>query len=175
MTPSEIRSVVEKAAATTRRLKITGYRDSEGGVSNYFVQLIGSEGYRALVKASLQDIGSGKLKGSSDVERQALEELSTSWKKTLGGLHDMRNYKGGLVDLGRGWSSASDRPELTVIVNMLRLKKDVIKVAAVKEGARGSSDKTLAKKKFTEATALEMYIGRFNLGPDNVELVEVAS
>lgn len=175
MTPIEIRDVVEKAARTTRVLRITGYTASDGSVADYTVQLIGSEGYRALVKASIDAIGHGTLEATNDVEREALKELRESWGKTLAGAHTSRNFSDKLVDLGQGWTRSETHPELTVITNMLRVLKTEKRAAAEKPNARGSSPKTLAKDKFTKAAALGLYLGRLNLGPGNVVSVAVGT
>lgn len=108
------------------------------------------------------------------VEREAANELLESWRRTLAGQTQPKNYSQDLNvgHIDRGWTISPEHHG--VIVFHVQLEHKEIHTPSQKAAAN-SSEKTLAKQRLTDNSPLGTYLGRLNLYPSKFDSISVAS
>jgi hypothetical protein len=165
-------AIIKQASARSKTLRITGYHSTDGKISDFVVLMIGPEGYRQKVAASLDFIR--KNPGKTSVEVDAINELDTSWSKTLAGAHSSRSFSDDLIPVGDFFKSAAD-PTKIILRHLHKIEEHVIydpPPPPPNSRTRGSSEKTLAKRKIESQTPLATYIGQLNLVPGKFKGIE---
>lgn len=172
-TTSEVKEIIAQAHAQHRPLVITGYRAGDGEVTNFEVNLVGSDGYKKLVHASLHALINNKFMRPAgipeDVWKTALTEQRASWEGTLAGAH-MRKQAEDLQEWPQGYVTKASDPELVIIRNAVWTTRDVVTPS---EKVTKSAAKTLAKKAMTAQSPLNHYEGQFNLAPGKFENISL--
>lgn len=170
-----LEQIIKQANDTSKTLRIKGYRSSDGKISDFTIRLIGSDGYKELVRQSLEFIRT-KYHAKTSAQVDAAAELDNSWSTTLKGGHGERNFANALVENPMGFFKSANDPNAIVLRNMECLSENVTfepPPAPPSSRSRGSSEKTIAKRAIESQTPLSRYIGQLNLAPGKYDTVEV--
>jgi len=163
--------VLRRARKTGGLIRITGYCSSDGSVGDYVIRMLGSEGYRTLVQASLKSLMAQEVAKPDLVDGDtwllAKNEQVESWGKTLSGEHS-REFNTQYQDVDGLYARSEAEPE-TVMLRNLELvdKKQTVKG----EREVNSKAKTLAKKYIVDNTPMGKYLGQMKLSPGKFEAV----
>lgn len=175
MSNTENPSIVEvlrKARDTGGLIRITGYRNSSGEVADYTVRLLGSDGYKKLVQASLKMVMNEELAKPEliDVDTWLLakNEQVESWGKTLEGGH-ARSFETAIEDVDGLYGRNNAEPETVWLHNLELVDKKTISVGDKKEV--NSRPKTLAKNYIRDNVPLKTYLGQMVLKPGKFDSV----
>lgn len=177
MKQQDIIDAIETAAAEggSRKLRITGYKTSDGGVINYDVTLLDqSTGYKDLIQASLDKLDTIPFPGNMeqdvlDKAEEARASIKASFEKSLSGGHGRSgpNY----VSTGKGWFTSPTDEDAVVLQTMLNDKMEVI--SGGRSASRNSRPLTIAKSLLRQQLPIEKFLGQLILKADKVESVEV--
>jgi len=171
--PPSIVEVLRKARDTGGLVRITGYRNSDGAVSDYTVKLIGSEGYRALVQASLKMLMNDEIEKPKLVDGDtwllAKQEKTDSWGKTLNSEHVPNQRQEQFKDVDGLYSQSEYEPETVMLRNLELVAKVEQELGSGK--TPNSQAKTLAKKYIDENTPMGRYLGQMKLAPGKFDSV----
>lgn len=152
------------AAAKGGTLRILGYRTGSGAEINYTVRLLGPQGYRELVRESLEktkDI-TRPDEFDSEVWAEALKEKIASFQRTLDGETVSRNFARSMME-HEGYSSYEDEPDTFILRNLLKVSEEIVTPGEVKMVK--SAAKTLAKAAMDKMLPIGKYLGQLNLAP----------
>lgn len=126
MNLEEAKVVLSKAytSPAPRIINITGYISSTGSIKNYTVELMGKDGYKDLVRASLAELHNNpsKYTSLSPDSPVAVAELIASFTKTLnpdmGKQSTARNDNLQLVYTNGFYTGVKDGQDIVVIKNL---------------------------------------------------------
>jgi len=157
-----------------RRFRITKYEDSRGNVKTLNVKFLPKDGYKRLIKESLDKLtrdiipdiaGNGSFAGAETFSNNdallAANELAASFRKTLTGEHAARTYK-----------EAEHDPDVMYLTDMVGATDEKHKTIASK---RKSAPKTLAKAAVKSILPISTYIGKLKLAPGKYESIVKAT
>lgn len=179
---------VNNAAAGSKTLLVEKYVTSDGAVKDYMVRLLPEDGYKALVKESLDILDGDPSKFMKDLKpadadmgewAQAVSEQIDSFNKTLNPSADApaRNYKKELVKMG---ASYVDKQEFdNGAVNTAVLKNLVILSSVnhtpdkASKGPKGNIPKY--KEMIRNELPIGKYLGQLNLSPEKVTSVRAVT
>lgn len=159
-------TTIEAIAAASRggTLHIRGYRTSNGAEMNYTVKLLGPNGYKDLVRESLEKAGDLPRPAEFDNEvwAEAMAEKISSWQKTLNGDTAPRSFSRALME-HEGYSTYADDPDTYILRNLMKVSEEV--VTPGEEKMVKSAAKTLAKAVIDRQLPIGKYLGQLNLAP----------
>ena len=174
-TTQQIKEIVAKAAAGSKKLDIKGYMSSEGTVSDMVVELLPEGGYQGLIKQTLMEIATGSIKTAAPVDfedkeawKLGVDEQITSWNKSVAGEHAER-ATGVPLEAGKGFFTRADKPEVVILKSLRGISSKVS--AASPNPPTKSAPKTIAKKMFAKRCPIDAFIGQLNLSPDKIESI----
>lgn len=152
------------AAAKGGTLHIRGYRTGTGAEINYTVRLLGPDGYRELVRESLEKAKDIPRPCEFDPEvwAEAFKEKIASFQKTLDGNTAPRNYARALME-HEGYSSVEDEPDTYILRNLMKVSEEIVTPGETKMVK--SATKTLAKAAMDKMLPIGKYLGQLNLAP----------
>ena len=160
-------TTIESIAAASKggTLHIRGYRTGDGAEMNYTVRLLGSGGYKDLVKESLSLLREGKVfnNGFSHEDwGQAVAEKDASFQKTLDGETAPRNFARAMME-HEGYSSYENEPDTFILRNLYKVSEECVTPGQAKTVK--SAAKTLAKASIDKQLPIGKYLGQLNLAP----------
>ena len=154
------------AAAKGGTLHIRGYRSGSGAETNYTVKLLGPDGYRELVRESLDMLKEGKVVKPEGVDLNiwilACNEKQASFEATLTGETAPRNYARSMME-HEGYSSYEDEPDTFILRNLMKVSEEIVTPGETKMVK--SAAKTLAKAAIDKMLPIGKYLGQLNLAP----------
>jgi hypothetical protein len=176
METQEIRNVLDQGYAEGKNtFTIAGYTTSDGDIVDYRIEVIGSHGYKGLIRESLERLQSGKVtrpvEFPSVIWDAAVAEQITSWQRTLSG--EQKPRAGAVMTPHNGYFLSEEKPDTVILRNCKKLLT-VVRFTA-KKATVNSSTKTLAKQYITTQTALDSFLGQLNLSPDRLESISILS
>ena len=167
-----IKSEIEKAYEGSRRLRIDGYRTSDGGVLDYEVVLLPENGYKDMVGASLEKLDSVAFPEDADqdvrdCEEQARGELRASFFKSLG---DGHGRTGPVYEYsGKGWWFDAGKEGVVILRGMRRESCKV--VSGERSKPVNSKPLTKAKNLIRKQLPIDEYLGQLVLAEEKVASV----
>ena len=177
VTTQQIKEAVSKAVAGSRKLKIGGYVNSAGDVTDFVVELLPEDGYANLIKEALVGIAEGSLstlppEGFQDKEAwsKGVDEQILSWTKSAAGTQPSRQGGGIVSSTGPGYSIFEDKPDVVAVFHARSL--EAVKRVVTPNEPTKSAAKTIAKSILRDRSPLGAYIGRLNLSSDKLESIE---
>jgi len=176
------RTAIGRAAKEGKVLNIQGYEDQQGLVWQFRVRLISSEGYRDLVRRSLEQLKSRLESGIGMAEclegrttdefvKTCSQELLESYGRRQTAPETPTTHNNPLRDSGEGYFESDAKPNQLVLFNLQVLERSVVS-GPVAEASK-TANKTEVKKVIESDLALGSYIGRLNLEPGRVRSVTV--
>ncbi len=165
MNLEEAKEVLSKAykLPTPRIVNITGYISSTGSIKNYTVELMGKDGYKDLVRASLVELQNNpsKYTSLSPDSPAAVAELIASFTKTLnpdmGKQSTARNDNLQLVYTNGFYTGVKDGQDIVVIKNL----KLIAKTSEVEDLPK--SPAAIAKHNIRNMLPISKYIAQLQL------------
>jgi len=169
----EMRDVITKAYEGNKFLHLKSYVSNNGSVDTMTIQMLGPNGYKDCLAKSLEMLSEGtvdlNVEDGLEMGAKAAASLSTSWAKSIAGLHKKKNYKEELSfqeidEIGYTINNAKQCVIRNVVV-WIRFNEVII--------PKNKSNDPLvrAKNEITYRTPMGGYRGQLNLHPDKVELV----
>lgn len=158
---------------TGARLKVNGYRGSDGEVRDLDVELIGREGYHQLLRESLTWIGelNTPIPGVSPEHWDTVRmELNSSWSTSLAGAGTERNFKGPPLEAVTGTPlyTRADRPDAVFLMHLKsHASRELPDVSTCRTPV------TAGKKLVLHAAPLGAYIGQICLEPGKYESLSI--
>jgi hypothetical protein len=176
MTIPELREVLVEASNTTRKIRVEGYKNSKGEVSDLEVKMLPPDGYRSLVAASIdkmQTEGFSKPEDDSiDAETwgKALMEQEESWRKTMDEEHSQRSMGEKYAHDASGLINKVDDPDYILIQHLEKISRDVTEESEKKTKSRPL---TIAKNAIKRQAPIGNYIGSLSFEPGKFESVSI--
>jgi hypothetical protein len=188
MNNNEILEQINKAAATGQTLLIEKYVTSDNVVKDYVVKLLPEDGYKDLVKQSLDILNSDtekfmfKLKPSdADMAEwaQAVSEQIDSFNKTLNPPADKKaiNFKKELIKVGAAYIDKAEMeasmPSCIILKNIQVMATTLHSENVPDKQPKGNVPKY--KELIRRELPIASYIGQLNLSPDKVTSVRAVA
>lgn len=145
--------------------RVLGYQSSNGEVRDYDLVYLGKDGYKDLVRESLESLN--KLRKempqlfSTPVSFQASKELEESFRSTLNGTQPARNW------------NKNPEDNAVRLFNMKIISSTQVAPASEPKKATKSSEKTLSKAAIKKLLPINDYLGQLALLPGKFRAVEI--